>query len=154
MSGEVVFEFEPRSLAKLHRKLTRSGLIDIPAEKFYDVVATTIGKRGRDKAPEDLGDVKRGIKVLKPDRETRLVVATAPHSIYAHEGTKPHWPPVDAVRGWAERHGIEPFLVARAISKKGTKAVPFLKDAAEETFQRLQPSLLSFSRGVEKQWDR
>lgn len=48
---------------------------------------------------------------------------------YVEEGTAPHFPPVGAVAGWANRHGIAPFLVARAISRHGTKARPYLKPA-------------------------
>jgi hypothetical protein len=33
--------------------------------------------------------------------------------------TKRWWPPVSALQGWADRHGITPFLVARAIATKG-----------------------------------
>lgn len=58
---------------------------------------------------------------------------TAPYSSYVHDGTKPHFPPISAIEGWANRHGIEPFLVARAISKKGTKAVPFYDNAIKGT---------------------
>lgn len=29
------------------------------------------------------------------------------------------WPPIDALRGWAARHGMKPYLVAKAIHDKG-----------------------------------
>ena len=51
---------------------------------------------------------------------------------YVEEGTAPHFPPVSAVAGWANRHGIEPFLVARAIARHGTKARPYLKPALQK----------------------
>lgn len=38
-------------------------------------------------------------------------------------GTRPHWPPWGAgteLAAWAERKGIPPFLVARAIAQRGT----------------------------------
>lgn len=38
-------------------------------------------------------------------------------------GSRPHWPPWgpgSELAGWAKRHGIPPFLVARAIATKGT----------------------------------
>lgn len=58
---------------------------------------------------------------------------TAPYAVYVHEGTRPHWPPMDAITPWANRHGIPPFLVARSIAKKGTKAQPFFQDSIEES---------------------
>lgn len=38
-------------------------------------------------------------------------------------------PPMDAVAGWARRHGIHPFLLARAIGRRGTRAQPFVAPA-------------------------
>ena len=46
-----------------------------------------------------------------------VVVASVEH------GAKPHWPPWgpgSALAAWANAKGIHPFLVARAISRKGT----------------------------------
>lgn len=40
---------------------------------------------------------------------------------YAHEDTRAHWAPIGALAGWARRHGVSAFLVARAISRRGTK---------------------------------
>jgi len=58
------------------------------------------------------------------------------HAIFVHEGTAPHWPPVQAMEEWVTqqvRRGTldtddirsTAFLVGRAISKRGTKANPF-----------------------------
>lgn len=56
--------------------------------------------------------------------------AQSDHAAYIEFGTAPHFPPVEALRDWSSRHGIdEPFLVARAISQKGTTAKPFMKPA-------------------------
>lgn len=38
-------------------------------------------------------------------------------------GARPHWPPWGSgsqLEGWAKRHGIPPFLVAKTIATKGT----------------------------------
>lgn len=42
-------------------------------------------------------------------------------------GTRPHWPPVSALAGWARRHGANPYAVAAGIAKHGTKAQPFMR---------------------------
>lgn len=151
MGAALELIIDPVSLAQLHRKMKTDYLIDIPAEKFYDTLAIKIGKLAQSKAPVDRGDVKKGIKVVK-EKGGVAVVATAKHSIYAHEDTRPHWPPIDALRGWAKRHAIEPYLVAKSISEKGTTGVPFLKDAADETFDSLQPGLRAFARSVEQRF--
>jgi hypothetical protein len=53
------------------------------------------------------------------------------YAVYVHEGTRPHFPPFGpgtSVNRWSSLHGINPFLVARAISIRGTKPQPFLKE--------------------------
>lgn len=47
-----------------------------------------------------------------------------------HNGSRPHWPPIVAIAGWVHRKRIaaSPFVIARAISRRGTKAHPFLTD--------------------------
>ena len=61
---------------------------------------------------------------------------------FIENGTKPHWPPVDAIKKWISVKPILPrplksgklpttdqlaYLIGRKISKVGTKAKPFLK---------------------------
>jgi len=59
------------------------------------------------------------------------------HGIFVHEGTRPHWPPRAPIERWVAlkaRRGVMDvqnirsvaFLIARAISRRGTKAQPFL----------------------------
>ncbi len=55
------------------------------------------------------------------------------YGVFVHEGTAPHWPPIEAIEPWARRHGIPPFLVARSIAQKGTPARPFMQWAKEAT---------------------
>jgi hypothetical protein len=43
--------------------------------------------------------------------------------------TRPHWPPIKALETWAKRHGAVAFLVARAISIRGTIGKHFLQRA-------------------------
>lgn len=57
---------------------------------------------------------------------------TAPYAIYVHEGTAPHFPPLEAITPWANRHGIPPFAVALSIARKGTKANPFFDLAIDD----------------------
>ena len=48
-------------------------------------------------------------------------------------GSKPHWVPPGVLDRWAKAHGINPYLVARAIAKHGTKPRYFLKNAFESS---------------------
>lgn len=45
---------------------------------------------------------------------------------YVDEGTKPHMPPVEAIRPWAESKGLNAWAVAMNIKKYGTREHPFI----------------------------
>ena len=60
--------------------------------------------------------------------------------------SKPHFPPVAALAGWAARHGIPAGAVARAIAKRGTPLVPFLRQAKEETAEQVRGILNAAAR--------
>jgi hypothetical protein len=50
------------------------------------------------------------------------------YGLFAEKGRKAGTPPpVSAVRGWAVRHGINPYVLARAIGRKGTKGKPYME---------------------------
>jgi HK97 gp10 family phage protein len=55
-------------------------------------------------------------------------------------GTKPHYVSGSNLSIWASRRGLNPYAVAKSISKKGTKANPFFKnsiDSQRNTVDRL-----------------
>jgi hypothetical protein len=91
-----------------------------------------IQARAITKIPVDRGELRNAnvpvFSTLKGVLENR-----APYAIFVHEGTRPHFPPLHAIERWANRHGINPYLVARAISKKGTKGIPFYDDAVKDS---------------------
>lgn len=90
------------------------------------------------------------------------VRSNVPYAIFRHEDTRPHWPPQIAIQQWVIRKGIlklyskpitfgklrgakktvsDPlirqiiqisFLIARKISKQGTKGLPFLRMALNQ----------------------
>lgn len=71
--------------------------------------------------------------------------ANAPHAIYVHEGTRPHWPPVKPIRSWVRKKLSPPtdeidqvtFLVRRKISIHGTRPKPFLAVAVRAHINKL-----------------
>jgi hypothetical protein len=61
---------------------------------------------------------------------TGRVGPSVAYGLFVEKGRRPgRMPPVDAVASWARRHGINPFVLARAIGRRGTKARPFLEPA-------------------------
>lgn len=68
-----------------------------------------------------------------------LVTFEAPWAAYVHQGTKPHFPPPQALVDWVEAVlGVPPeealrvaWAVCRTIARRGTKPQPFLRDATD-----------------------
>jgi hypothetical protein len=99
------------------------------------------------------------------------VRSNVPYAIFRHEGTRPHFPPQLAIRQWVIRKGIlkmnnkpfspsklrrskksiaDPmmrqistiaFLIARKISKQGTKGLPFLRMALNQNRSWIESEL-------------
>lgn len=83
-------------------------------------------------APVDTGRLRGSITPdvrLQGFQTIGVVGSNVLYAPYMELGTKPHWPPISAVEVWARRHGMNPFLVARAIARKGTKPRRYLESA-------------------------
>jgi HK97 gp10 family phage protein len=82
--------------------------------------------------PRDTGQlgnsITHGISGSNTDM-VGVVGPTARYGAFVEFGTRPHWPPIAAISPWAYRHGIPPFIVARAIARHGTKPRPFVQPA-------------------------
>jgi hypothetical protein len=50
-----------------------------------------------------------------------VVGSNLAYAPFAHEDTRPHWPPIAALVPWARRHHVSAYVIARAISRRGTK---------------------------------
>jgi HK97 gp10 family phage protein len=100
----------------------------------------TVESTARSLAPRDTGRLQGSISSRITGSGTALTGEIGPsvrYGLYVERGTRPHWPPVAAVSGWARRHGINPFLVARSIARKGTRAQPFMGPALDRNRARI-----------------
>lgn len=92
----------------------------------------------RRNAPVDTGLLRSRIETRRFESKLEgQVFNRLSYALSVHEGTRPHFPPIDALRGWSRRHGIEPFLVARAISRRGTRATKFLSKAVRKNKNKI-----------------
>ncbi len=103
--------------------------------KYIKVVLEDIGKDVTDEWKSHVlkhnftGELHRSIKhnVLKSYAGgLQLKITILKRALYLDEGTKPHMPPVSAIKPWANSKGLNEWTVAYSIKKKGTKAYPFL----------------------------
>jgi phage gpG-like protein len=92
-------------------------------------------------APVDTGRLRASIipevRVSGPTQIQGVVGSNVEYAPFVELGTKPHWPPTGALEVWARRHGASAFLVARAISRRGTKAVKYLERAFDQNISRI-----------------
>ena len=157
MSVALRFEFDEASVRRFYRRIDPDNLLGNPMDSFYKRVAGTIRKKAQGYAPKDTGALRKSIKVertkkLRGSLRGVAVVVRSPYGLFVHEGTRPHMPPVDALRGWAARKGMSPWAVALGIAAKGTEAQPFLKRAADETRRALPIELRTAARDIERKW--
>jgi hypothetical protein len=62
------------------------------------------------------------------------------------QGSKPHFPPIEALQGWADRHGIPVWAVARKIARDGTAPRFFWIATYEALDQHVQGELAEFAK--------
>lgn len=82
----------------------------------------------RDMRAWDLGNAANSTMVdLQDQGFTAKVEVKAPYGPYIEYGTRKHFPPPDALEGWAKRHGFDSaWPICKAIADRGLKARPFL----------------------------
>lgn len=114
--------------AKLH-----GSRADAPVGRFLDRAAIHLQGGARKNAPVDTGRLRNSIGTKKPSIRSREVGPSVNYGKHVEFGTRPHFPPTSALQGWAAKRGISAFQVARAISRRGTKAQSFMQPAADET---------------------
>lgn len=134
-----------RSLEKAAQNLHGTPVV----EAFRD--ATLIIQRdAKINTPVDTGRLRASITPEVTVHGTEVLGIVGSNVVYApyvELGTRPHYPPLEALEVWAERHHTTAFLVARAIGRRGTKAIRFLQNAFETNKERI---IKRIERGIEE----
>lgn len=142
---EIVIE----NLEELQRKFEQSPeIVGGELERATKSAGIGIIREEVKQAPHDSGRLQQSIKMeyspievtVRPDVEYAKYIVT---------GTRPHYPPLHALDGWARRHGMNPSVLQRAIAKKGTKANPFvqrtrdnIKDFVNDLFKKARQNII------------
>lgn len=115
--------------------------VEVKLARGAEEVART-AKRG---APKAFSNLVNSIRAERVGELHYQVVEGMNYGRAVEEGTRPHFPNPDNLRPWVERvlgvRGKEArdkaFLIARAISRRGTRAQPYMQPAAEANRSRL-----------------
>lgn len=120
---------------------------------------------GREVAEQYKNNLRESGHATRPDHlinsiETRVVVDDKSYKVvmdlndywkYLENGTKPHWPPVDAIRSWISYKPVLPspgrdgrlptpnqlaYLIGRKIAREGTTGTHDFEEARDETVAR------------------
>lgn len=122
-----------KELQKAIKTLTQEAIRDLKKETYasgFDIQRKA-KENLKDLEAWDTGNLANTIVVKREDQGlTSKIEAQAPYAPYVEYGTRPHFPPMDALEGWARRHGFESaWPICKAISERGLKERPFLLPA-------------------------
>lgn len=107
-----------------------------PMQKAVQIVT----RDAKANTPVDQGVTRASITPSVASRGSEvmgIVGSNLKSALWAEKGTRPHWPPLVAIEPWARRHGMSAYLVARAISRRGTKAHHMLERALDDNQRRI-----------------
>lgn len=127
-------------------------------EEYADFVATeyraNLSRSGRNASGKLSSSIRAYVEAGERWYEVRMRMEE--YWKYIESGTRPHWPPVDAIRRWVEIKPVIPrpdsrgriptpkqlaFLIARKISRVGTQGKPDLDEAEEQANARFMARL-------------
>lgn len=99
----------------------------------------------------DLGELHRGIHHKTKSSFDEIETTIKPsekadkYAIFVEKGTRPHRPPVKALQGWADRHGIPVWAVVRKIEREGTEPRHIFKLTFEDLDRKTDSELNKFA---------
>lgn len=148
-----MFADEIRGLQALQQKAAQV-VRDLHGQPMLDAMrkaAVLVSTDAKQLVPVDTGRLRSSIT---PDVRQEgfnvlgVVGSNVLYAPYMETGTRPHWPPTSALEVWARRHGVDAFLVARAISKRGTKGHRYLQGAFEKNTDKIKAILGGAVEGI------
>lgn len=137
------FNVRIKGLDSLIDNVERAGVKFVPVMQhaLADSVRV-VHKRARKNAPEAFGKLRGGIR--REVRNLTGIVETGEkgeYAVYVEKGTRPHMPPVEPLKKWADLKlgdaGLG-YAVARKIAREGTEAQPFMEPALEDSVSDIE----------------
>lgn len=137
----------------LLRAMQRNKFAETVFTNFIRDLATDLERNATVKAPTGVSGGGGGLRgsITRDRRQiSKFVVSVGSNLGYAKAiefGSRPHWPPPGSLARWARlKLGVPAarvqsvdYLIRRKISKKGTKAQPFLNPALDQTRRNYFP---------------
>ncbi len=129
MSATWNLKFNQQNLEKVRGLIAKYPTIaKVHVDRAISRILLTVQREATERAPRDTSKLASGWD-LKVGGFRGALENTSSYAGYVALGTRPHVVPLSAITPWAERHGVNPVAVQRAIAKKGTQPNPFFDDA-------------------------
>ncbi len=158
--AEPAFRIELRGARRLIEKVNDPRLIAEPVRTFFHQASVAVAGEVRERTPVNTGRLRNSITNEVDRRRVPLFAKVGTNVSYARfveEGSRPHWPPLSALQPWARRHGFPAgragaFLVARAISRRGTKPHKMFEKGLANSLGRVRKLLNNMGRDIARNW--
>ena len=139
---------------KLRAKLSDPNFVGGPLRDFLQRAGHEVESEAKQRAPVDTGHLQGSIQPRVSG--TQVSIGTpVKYAPYVEFGTRPHYPPPNALQPWARRHGFGPrghFMLAAIIAKRGTKPHPFLIPGYEAARGAIDGYVEELARDIERNW--
>ena len=141
--------------SRLVNLLSSNRPVPKPVQRAVTAIGNDIAQEAKSLAPVDTGALRSSIssKFSTTPLARSIVVANVAYAQFVHDGRRPGSPPpTAAVAGWARRKGLNPYLVARAIGRRGIKGRPFFTDAVKKIVTQVSNHLRVAVSEIERDW--
>lgn len=112
------------------RKMSKEMTVKINKETYASGLDVRKEAQDRLKSSKtwDTGHLANTILVERSSDGSIVEIGpTAPYGPYVELGTKPHFPPPDALEDWARRHGFDSaWPICKVIAERGLPEKPYL----------------------------
>ena len=117
-------------------KLNKEKLLE-KAEQVLWLSMNKMQGLAKNYAPFDTGKLSTSIHLIPMSSGSRAYILTdgVDYGIHMEYGTRPHWMPADALKGWSRRVlGNEnlAYAVQKKIAREGVEAHPFFRPALDQ----------------------
>lgn len=151
------------------KRMELNALAGVALRNFFSMYGQTITVKAKKTAPRWRGNL-RGSLTFDHVNQAGFpqgidLYSRSPYALYVHgyydqrvnlkepwSRSKPHYPPIKALRQWADDKGISPYVVQQAIGRKGTPLIPFFKIAIKDSEAEKKALLAGTAIAIETKW--
>lgn len=150
------FEMKVSGLEELLKKCSPT-ILEKPLRQFFRDALSAIERETKTRTPVDTGRLRASINSKIDTRPVPLwgrVETNTFYAPYVEFGTRPHFPPPNALAGWANRHGLGEytFVICRAIARRGVQGRHMFEKGLETAKSGIEAFAAKAAAEIEARW--